>query len=126
MPTIKIGNFTTGILQPEQPIHLNPDGSAQATLTYKMAEESADAVIPAYNTPYPLHGLSDLKCFESDLTREAGGIVLITSIYRGVMREDPDLLGQHEGSRAVSEAPIETHPIFALPRDNPPVTPPLR
>ena len=48
MATIRIGNVTGAIYQVEQPLHLNPDGSAQATLTYKCAASSQYATVPAY------------------------------------------------------------------------------
>ena len=121
MATIRIGNTTGAIYQADQPIHLNPDGSGQASLTYKCAETSAFVVIPAYLTPHPY--LPDLKCYESDLDKEHGGIYRITSIYRGVIADNAEQLAQHEFSRTTTEAPIETHPLFAVPYSNPPVTP---
>jgi len=120
MATIKIGNVTGAIYQSDQPIHLNPDGSAQASLTYKCAEESSFAVIPAYLTPHPF--LPALKCYESDLDREPGGIIRITSIYKGVLADNPEELQQTNFSRTVSQEPIETHPLFSIPRSSPPVT----
>jgi hypothetical protein len=120
MATIRIGNVTGAIYQSDQPIHLNPDGSAQASVTYKCVEGSAFAIIPAYLTPHPY--LPELKCYESDLDKEHGGIVRITSIYRGVLATNPEQLAQHEFSRTTVEAPIETHPAFSVPYNNPPVT----
>lgn len=121
MATIKIGNVSGAIYQAERPIHLNPDGSAQASLTYKCSNTSQYAVIPDYLTPHPFY--PSLKCYESESDLEHGGIVRITSIYKGVFANNPEELAQHESARTLTEAPIETHPIFALPRDNPPVTP---
>lgn len=121
MATIKIGNVTGAIYQVEKPIHLNPDGSGQASLTYKCTEESQFAVIPAYLTPHPY--LPALKAYESDLDREPGGIIRITTIYKGVLASNPEELAQHDFSRTVSQEPVETHPLFALPRADPPVTP---
>jgi len=121
MPAIKIGNVTGAIYQAERPLHLNPDGSAQTSLTYKCASESEFAVIPAYLTPHPF--LPALKCYESDLDVELGGIYRITSIYKGVLADNPHLLAQTEFGRTTCEAPIETHPSFAVPYDSPPVTP---
>jgi len=120
MATIKIGNVTGAIYQAEQPIHLNPDGSATASITYKCAEESSFAVIPAYLTNHPY--LPNLKAFESDLDREPGGIIRITTIYKGVLASNPEALAQHDFARTSSQEPIESHPLFSLPRDNPPVS----
>jgi hypothetical protein len=102
-------------------INLNPDGSAQASLTYKCTTESSFAVIPAYLTAHPF--LPDLKAYESDLDQEPGGILRITTIYKGVLAENPEELAQHDYGRTTTEAPIETHPKFAVPYDAPPVTP---
>jgi hypothetical protein len=121
MATIKIGNVTGAIYQSERPLHLNPDGSAQASLTYKCTTESSFAVIPAYLTAHPF--LPDLKAYESDLDQEPGGILRITTIYKGVLAENPEELAQHDYGRTTTEAPIETHPKFAVPYDAPPVTP---
>jgi hypothetical protein len=121
MATIKIGNVTGAIYQSERPLHLNPDGSAQASLTYKCTTESSFAVIPAYLTAHPF--LPDLKAYESDLDQEPGGIIRITTIYKGVLAENPEELAQHDYGRTTTEAPIETHPKFAVPYDAPPVTP---
>jgi len=121
MATIRIGNVTGAIYQPEQPLHLNPDGSAQASLTYKCTETSQFATVPAYLTPHP--HFPRLLCFESDVDREPGGILRITTIYKGVFANNAEQLAQHESQRTVTEAPIETLGKFALPRDNPPVTP---
>lgn len=121
MATIRIGNVTGAIYQAEQPIHLNPDGSAQASITYKCAETASVATIPAYLTPHPY--LPNLLCYESDLDKEHGGVIRITSIYRGVLANNPEQLAQHEFGRTTTEAPIETHPLFAVPYENPPVTP---
>ena len=121
MATIKIGNVTGAVYQAERPLHLNPDGSAQASITYKCTTESSFAVIPAYLTAHPF--LPDLKAYESDLDQEYGGIIRITTIYKGVLAENPEELAQHDYGRTIAEAPIETHPKFAVPYANPPVTP---
>lgn len=119
MAAIRIGNVTGAIYQVERPLHLNPDGSAQASLTYKCTENSQFATVPAYLTPHPNY--PSLLCYESDVDREPGGIIRVTSIYKGVFATNTNELAQHESQRSLTEAPIETHPKFALPRDNPPV-----
>lgn len=121
MATIKIGNVTGAVYQAERPLHLNPDGSAQASLTYKCTTESRFAVIPAYLTSHPF--LPALKAYESDLDQESGGIIRITTIYMGVLAAKPEELAQHDYGRTTTEVPIETHPKFAVPYSAPPVTP---
>jgi len=71
---------------------------------------------------FPAPNFPSLLCYESDVDREPGGILRITSIYKGVFATNPNQLAQHESQRTLTEAPIETHPKFALPRDNPPVS----
>ena len=121
MATIQIGNVTGAIYQAARPIRLNPDGSGQGTLTYKCAAGSSVAVIPAYLTPHPF--LPALKCYESEIDQENGGVIVITSIYKGVIAENPETLAQLDFNKTTTEAPVETHPRFALPRNAPPVTP---
>jgi len=120
MPAIKIGNVSGAIYQSSRPLHLNPDGSAQGSLTYKCTTESSFAVIPEYLTPHPF--LPALKCYESDLDQEDGGVIRITSIYKGVLADNPEELAQHEFGRTTTEAPIETHPLFYFPISDPPVS----
>lgn len=120
MATIKIGNVTGAIYQAERPLHLNPDGSAQASLTYKCTSTSAFAVVPAFLTAHPF--IPALKAYESDIDQELGGIIRITTIYKGVLATNPEDLAQHDFSRTTTDAPIETHPKFYVPIDNPPVT----
>lgn len=121
MASIRIGNVTGAIYQASRPLHLNPDGSAQASLTYKCSSDSAFVVIPQYLSVHPF--IPQLKCYESDLDQEEGGIVRITSIYTGVLANNPEELAQHDYNRTTTEAPIETHPKFAVPYASPPVTP---
>ena len=121
MATIQIGNVTGAIYQASRPVHLNPDGSGKAELTYKCSASSSVATIPAYLTPHPF--LPSLLCYESNLDQENGGVIVITSTYMGVLATNPEELAQHEFNRTTTDAPVETHPRFALPRDNPPVTP---
>lgn len=122
MAAIQIGNVTGAIYQAERPLHLNPDGSGQQSLTYKCSGLAAAAItIPAYLSPNPYH--PSLKCYETDVDYEHGGVVKVTSIYKGVIADDPISLAQHDYARTTAEAPIETNPKFAIPIANPPVTP---
>ena len=118
-PVIQIGNVSGAIYQVEQPFHLNPDGSAQAVLTFKQST-SGSITIPAYLSAHPNN--SALLCYETDVNYEPGGIAVVTSTYRGVYASDVSGLSQFEYNRTVTEAPIETHPKFSYPPDSPPVT----
>ena len=119
---IKIGNVTNVIYQTERPIHINPDGSAQGSITYKCTTEGIGTVlIPEFLSSHPTE--PKLKAYETSTDWEAGGIFRVTTIYKGVLANNPEELAQHEFGRTTTEAPLETHPKFAIPRDNPPVTP---
>jgi hypothetical protein len=63
-----------------------------------------------------------LLAYESSVDQEEGPITVCTTTYKGVIAEDPEELAQVEFDKATTEAPVETHPRFALPRENPPVT----
>ena len=118
--SIRIGNLTGAIYQTARPVRMSPDGSGEASLTYKCASESSVITLPAYLTPHPF--IPQLLCFEASLDRENGGIYVITATFKGVLAPNPGALAQYDFSRTTSEAPIETHPLFASPFDNPPVT----
>ena len=119
--SIRIGNVTGAIYQSSRPIRMNADGSGDATLTYKCAAQSQVVTLPAYLTPHPY--VAKLLCFEASLDREPGGIYVITATYKGVLADNAAGLAQYDSARTTSEAPIETHPLFAYPPDAPPVTP---
>lgn len=118
--SIRIGNLTGAIYQASRPVRMSADGSGDATLTYKCASESSVITLPAYLTPHPF--IPQLKCYEASLDRENGGVYVITATFKGVLAPNPGALAQYDFSRTTSEAPIETHPLFSFPFDNPPVT----
>lgn len=121
-PAIIRGSLDTRVYQTERPLQINPDGSAQATLTYKCKIGSAFAfpVKPLQQHPF----YSSLLSFDSNLTAENGGICSVSTTYRGVIVTDQraEQLAQYEFSGSLSEAPLETHPRYSLPPDNPAVS----
>lgn len=122
MSAIAVGQTTEIIYQSSQPLQLAPDGTASASITFKInGLLSANiALVPAYLSAHPY--ISELLCYESSADQEDGEITKITSTYKGVLSEDPETLAQHEFDKATTEAPVETHPRFALPRATPPVS----
>lgn len=118
MKLVQVGNISGQIFQTERPVHINPDGSAIAQLTYKCST-AVNIPIPQHLSAHP--SLTGMECYEVETDLEPGGVVRVTAIYRGVLVTDGNL-AQHEFQRTVSEAPIETHPLFSQPADNPPVT----
>ncbi len=120
MPAIQQGNTTTVNYQSDQPIRMSPEGAGEARLTFKCPYNSVLNTIPAPLTPHPI--FPQLLAYESETNREDGDVAVITTIYRGVLAEDPEALTQYEFNLASTSEPIETHPLFAYPFDDPPVT----
>jgi hypothetical protein len=125
MSVIKVGPKQDKIYQAEKQVNYNPDGSGQATLTFKVGGLIKDigSYIPPYLQSNP--DFSELKAYETVVSQEPGEISSVTTTYHGVLAGNSDLRGlaQHEYSRVLSEAPIETHPRYAFPLDNPGITP---
>jgi len=122
---IQIGLQNQKVYQSDQPLILNPDGSSQASITFKISVDMLQArpYFPAYLDPHPY--FPQLKAYETSATQENGKITSVTTTYHGVLANNSDLndLAQIEYARVLSEAPIETHPRYAFPLDNPPITP---
>jgi hypothetical protein len=121
---IYIGLQNTKVYQVEQPLNLNPDGSAQASITFKVNVNmlQAQQYFPNYLDDHP--SFPGLKAYETSATQENGIITSVTTTYHGVLANNSELknLAQIEYSRVLSEAPIETHPRYAFPLDDPPIT----
>lgn len=123
MASIIVGQTTGAIYQTAQPLQLAPDGTGSATVTYKINGNISSNLssIPEYLSPHPY--ISQLKCYESTVDQLEGPITQVTTVYKGVYTSDAEELAQVEFSKATTEAPVETHPRFAFPFDNPPVSP---
>ena len=121
-PAIIRGSLDTRVYQTERPLQINPDGSAQATLTYKckIGSPFAFPVQPLQQHPF----YSSLLSFDSNLTAENGGICSVSTTYRGVIVTDrqAEELADYEFTGSLSEAPLETHPRYANPPSNPAVS----
>jgi hypothetical protein len=122
MSTLYRGQTTGAIFQIAQPYTLAPDGQGSASLTFKIAGsvQSNLSIIPEYLDPHPY--ITGLLAFESVTDQEEGPVTVCTTTYKGVAASDPEELAQVEFSKSTSEAPVETHPRFSLPRERPPVT----
>jgi hypothetical protein len=125
MATIYVGTTGVGHIQSSQPYVRGADGTGSSTIKKKYDGdlESNLTNVPDYLTPHPY--ISLFLAFDSTADQEDGGITVITTTYKGVISDDQELLdtlAQHEFDKATTEAPVETHPRFALPRATPPVS----
>lgn len=122
MPAIQVGNLTYNYQPDGDNVRQGPDGSGEATLVYKTTVTGFTLnSIPRPLSPHPTY--SQLKLFEAAVTREAGGWYAVSATYRGVLIPNPLVYMQEQFTVSTTEAPIETHPLFSLPRANPRVSP---
>jgi len=122
MPTIQIGNFVEQYQPDGDDVKQGPDGSGEATLTFKRSSDSFTlASLPNPLSEHPKY--SALRLYEAQAKREPGNIMVVTCTYRGVIVGNRFTFAQQEFNVATSAEPIETHPIFSNPVENPPVTP---
>jgi hypothetical protein len=122
MPSIQIGNFSANYQPDGDDVKQGPDGSGEATLTYKTTTAGFTlANLPNPLSPHPAY--SQLKLYEAQAKREPGDVMAVTCTYRGVIVGNKFTFSQQEFSVNTSSEPIETHPSFAQPIANPPVSP---
>lgn len=123
MPPVQIGTAALPNYQAEgYTVHQAPDGSGEARLTYKTSITTGGYfVVPTPLTAHPDY--PSLLCYESELALEQGDIGVVTSIFRGVLADDPQDLAQYEFNLTAISQPIQTHPLFSQPTSAPPVTP---
>ena len=122
MPTIQIGNFVEQYQPDGDDVKQGPDGSGEATLTFKRSSDSFTlASLPNPLSEHPKY--SALRLYEAQAKREPGNIMVVTCTYRGVIVGNRFTFAQQEFNVSTSAEPIETHPIFSNPVENPPVTP---
>ena len=122
MPTIQIGNFSANYQPDGDDVKQGPDGSGEATLTYKTTTAGFTlASLPNPLSPHPAY--SQLKLYEAQAKREPGNVMAVTCTYRGVIVGNKFTYSQQEFTVNTSSEPIETHPLFAQPIANPPVSP---
>jgi len=122
MPTIQIGNFSAQYQPDGDDVKQGPDGSGEATLTFKTTTAGFTlASLPNPLSPHPVY--TQLKLYEAQAKREPGDVMVVTCTYRGVIVGNKFTFSQQEFSATTSAEPIETHPLFAQPVANPPVSP---
>jgi len=122
MPVIQIGNLSANYQPDGDNVHQDAMGAGEATLTYKVTAVGFNlSQIPRPLSPHPVYGR--LKLFEANAAREAGEWMAVTCTYRGVIISNPLIYMQEQFTVSTSSEPVETHPLFAFPLDNPPVTP---
>lgn len=121
MPAIQVGNLTYNYQPDGDNVKQGPDGSGEATLVYKTTVTGFTlSSIPRPLSPHPTY--PQLKLFEAAVTREAGGWYAVSATYRGVLIPNPLIYMQEQFTVSTTEAPVETHPLFSLPRANPRVS----
>jgi len=121
MPSITIGS-SSYIYQPDgNNFTMGPDGSGQATLIYEVVGTFNLSMIPQPLTPHPT--LPSLLLYEVSKESKEGDISRITCTYKGVLITNPYVFMQQSFDGNVTSEPIETHPKFSMPENDPPVTP---
>jgi len=122
MPAIQIGTFTAQYQPDGDDVRQGPDGSGEAVLTYKVTSAGFTlSSIPNPLSPHPAYPA--LKLYEAQAKREPGNVMAVTCTYRGVIVGNKYTYSQQEFSVNTSAEPVETHPRFAFPVNNPPVSP---
>jgi hypothetical protein len=122
MPAIQIGTFTAQYQPDGDDVRQGPDGSGEAVLTYKVTSAGFTlSSIPNPLSPHPAYPA--LKLYEAQAKREPGNVMAVTCTYRGVIVGNKYTYSQQEFSVNTSADPVETHPSFAFPANNPPVSP---
>lgn len=119
MSSIHIGS--TGLtLQPGESVSQSADGTGRALRSYKCPWTRINDFLPTPLQPHPI--FSSLLLYEFNIVREEGDIGRMDYVYYGVLAKDPLLLAQYDVTMATSSEPIETHPRYAYPPEDPPVT----
>jgi hypothetical protein len=122
MPTIQIGNFVEQYQPDGDDVKQGPDGSGEATLTFKRSSDSFTlASLPNPLSQHPKYPA--LRLYEAQAKREPGNIMVVTCTYRGVIVGNKFTFSQQEFTVNTSSEPIETHPRFSSPVAAPPVSP---
>jgi hypothetical protein len=124
LPTTLNGSPSDSVEQSEgYEFRVSFDSSVTATVTYKISSEgfSIDD-LPKLNSPHP-HDQT-LTLFESSASRESGKIMKVVLTYKGVVDSNlSENYAQSEFNTGTTSEPIETHPKFAYPFNNPGVIP---
>lgn len=122
MPAIQVGSFITQYQPDGDDVKQGPDGSGEAVLTFKRSATGFTlASLPNPLSEHPKY--SALRLYEAQAKREPGDVMVVTCTYRGVIVGNKYTFSQQEFTVNTSSEPIETHPLFADPVANPPVSP---
>jgi len=121
MPTILIGSSSFQYQPDGDNVKMGPDGSGQATLTYKVPTGFNFNNIPKPLAPHPAY--PSLLLYEAETNREPGEVFAVTCTYRGIVADNPVVYMQQSFDGTLSSEPIATHPKFAHPVSSPPVLP---
>ena len=121
--TIGSASLAAKITQPDgYDIAISNDGTATATVTYKTSAIGFGlSSMPALGAKHPT--ISALSLYECSANREAGDIMTVKAVYKGVGISNPKGMAQYEFNATTSSEPIETHPKFSYPPESPAVVP---
>jgi hypothetical protein len=113
---------TTGTLyrEPGTVVTQSADGSAQSTVIYSGTWVDVITHVPTPTSTHP--DFPSLLLYDFSMTNLPGGLGQLSCVYRGVLAVDPSAYYQKEYTISQTTEPIETHPLFAYPRDSPPVS----
>jgi hypothetical protein len=96
-----------------QEITIAPDGSAEATMVYKVPWSTIPTYIPQNLNPHPT--FPSLLYYDGSAEKEEGDLGTLTLRYKGIIVNDPTVFEQVDGVISTTAEPLETAPIFTGP-----------
>lgn len=126
MSVIQQGNVALTETE-EQSVNFMPDGSAEATMKWRVPWSQLFTYVPSTLQPHPV--FPALLYYDGECSKESGDVGNLINRYRGIYQANPSVFEQVDGSISTTAEPIETAPIFAgVPEadptgNNPSITP---
>lgn len=121
MPALLRGNTQTYERQPTGTLKLYPDGSCEATETFRGTYAKRLENLPVALQPHP--DFPTLKLFEFLGSKEPGEIYQYACVYKGILPDtDVWALMQEDVTLMSAQEPVETFWRFSYPWNDPPVT----
>lgn len=109
----------------DQLVHFMPDGSAEATMKYRVPWDNLFSYVPQALQPHPV--FPALKYYDGEASKEDGKMGNLVNRYRGIWGGNPFAFMQVDGQISTTAEPLETAPVFAgRPGDDPDHTPVTR
>jgi len=125
MPRILVGQTTLSYSPDGDDIVIDEVGKAEATLEYVIPSGFTISDLPRPRSPHPVY--TNLQLYEVRASRQAGELFKVTCSYRGVQggadgSGTSTIYTSEEFSSTTSAEPIKTHPRYAFPVNDPPVS----